>query len=190
MCAGKPQKKGMQIVYLPEKILWAVRDAGRDGICEVDIFCDASIRGEVVTFFQETFERYWSEVLDKVEALEGDCWDKDEGRRNPAYIVADDKCVRIILLDSLDIYVTEECTDGCMEGHRALKKTLRKLIRSYPDVSYEGYVGYAWFESCGSEITQYELSSQNPTGRDETDNVYDLNFPHPNSPQTQGVQGF
>ena len=163
-------------MYLHDSIIWAVCAARtapqRDGFLEVDISCNAPVREEIAAFLQETFGRYWREAQDEVES-HYELEDFGENDDDPAEVRIADEGVQLLFSRLVLSYCDGEFSDH-EYGNRALEKTLRKLLRVYPEVSYEGYIGYAWSDSHGGDVIQYELSSERPGQDIETDKVYDF----------------
>ena len=44
----------------------------------------------------------------------------------------------------------------------ALQNTLNELMEKYPNLSYDGYVCFAWTDKSGGDVIQYPISSKRP----------------------------
>ena len=143
-------------MYLHDSILWAV---GPDGVSGINILCDSSKSEEVAKFFEETFEKHWADAEDAVEEEYGDCYEKDM-EEFPVGVYVVETGVKVVF-DALtlsyadgDRIVSDEYSD------KALDKTLDDLLKTYPEVSYEGYIGFSWSDINGGDVTQYAISSK------------------------------
>lgn len=153
-------------MFLHDSILWAM---GPDGASGINIFCEESVREEVAEFFEDTFNAFWEEAEDAVAAAYGNCTEK--GCPSPMAVSVSDEGV----LASLEpLYLSFNFGDQIVSddtAEDALQNALKKLTEEYPDVSYEGYIGFQWTDIHSGDVTQYEFSSDSDSF-DETDRVY------------------
>lgn len=161
-------------MYLHDSILWALGTSGlSNGASGINIFCETSKRKEVAQFFEDTFEKFWNDAQNAVEKEYGDCYEKDEGYGAPVSVFVTDDGVSAEF-GTLDLtYQDGEYLESKGFGHKALNKSLKKLLKKYPEVSYEGYIGYYWSDCKCSDVTQYEISSERDF-RGKSDKVYDF----------------
>ena len=157
-------------MYLHDSILWAI---GPDGASGLDIYCEAEKREEIAKFFEETFEKYWSEAEDAVEEEYGDCNEKEEECGSPACVKVSETGVRVLFGPIYLSYHYGDDIESDGFADKALVKALKKLLKEYPDVTYEGYIGFRWSDTSCGDVTQYELSSKERI-YGETDKVYDF----------------
>ena len=153
-------------MWLDDKIVWAFK-----GASGLHIFCDASKREEIAEFFEETFAKYWSEAEDAVEKEFGNCDDKDSEYGSPASASVVDRGV-LVKFKYLDLRYGDGWSETEGFANKALKKSLRRLLREYPDVSYEGYCSGIFESSVSAEAWQWEFTSEDGAYND--DKVYDF----------------
>ncbi len=156
-------------MLLPESIIWCLDE---DGIGGVKIYCEDAIKKEVQTFVEDTFSEKWFDLLDQVEEEEGDCLEKEEDI-NPLTSIADSADGLFMSLDNLAIHYQETDFVSNLSGDQALESTLKELKEKYPNISYEGYVGYYYSTVKSGEVVQYTLSSDNGKSDDEN-KTYDF----------------
>lgn len=155
-------------MHLHDSILWAI---GPEGVSGVDIFCETSKSQEVVEEFEEIFVVCWNEAEDAVEAEYGDCTEKEEECDVPAEVDVTDFGVRMLCGPLYFSYRSGDEIDFNGHAEKALKRALRILLEKYPEISYEGYIGYRWSNIHCGDVTQYELSSGGENLQ-ETDKTY------------------
>ena len=154
-------------MYLHDSIVWAI---GPDGASGIIISCDDSQKEEIANFFEETFAKYWSEAQDAVEEEYGDCCEKDDECGSPAAVTVKDNGVKVMLDPLYLSYQGGDYLESEGFADKALEKALKKLVKKYPGVAYEGYIAYRWSDvSCG-DVTQYAISS----GKVQDDKTYDF----------------
>ena len=170
-------------MYLSSFLLWAIGGAKASGI---NIFCEKSKREEVADFFNEKMEKHWKEAQDVVweeygeENFDGeiegerDCYGDD----NPIIARVTDEAVFVEFVAPPQLSFSDGEFFAFEEGNEALERTLGELLREYPEISYEGYIGfrtggnYDW--SC-DVLFQCEISSHGTrVVWDETDIIYDF----------------
>ena len=94
----------------------------------------------------------------------------------PTDAFSSDGKVMVYFISRPVFYKSEDCSDVISEEANAvIEKTLVKLLREYPEVSVEGYMGFCFEIGNEKKVYQYELTSKG-TGicYDETDRVYDF----------------
>ncbi len=155
-------------MYLHESIIWSASSSDLSGIL---IHCDEAKREEISKFFDETFTRDWSDAEDAVEKEYGDCMEKDEGYGSIATVSIDDDGVLVLLGPLYLSYSNGDYIESEGFAYKALKKSLKRLINTYPEITYEGYIGYTWSDQHGGEAEQWEMSSENDSLQ-ETKKVY------------------
>lgn len=161
-------------MLLPESLVWTFDS---EGCCGVKIFCKDEEKEEIAERFEEIFNENYEEIMDLIEEDDGDCFEKDK-ELNP-FISADIMDYGLFLrFDSLAMY----CSDGDIiaqyDAGDALVLALKQIKREYPDIRYEGYVGYHWSDIHGGDVCQYELSSdsKNPKVYDFVGNALAFSF--------------
>ena len=160
---------------LPESILRTMYEMGRrKELLEISIFCEESKRDEIACFFNETMKKYWIEEEKQVEEKYG-CSNEDNNYA-PTDAFSSDGKVTVYFISRPVFYKSEDCSDVISEEANAvIEKTLVKLLREYPEVSVEGYVGYCFEIGNEKKVYQYELTSKGTEiSYDETDRVYDF----------------
>ena len=172
-------------MYLSSFLLWAIGGARASGI---NIFCEKSKREEVADFFNEKMEKHWKEAQDVVWEEYGEenlyaeyedertCYDDD----NPIIARVTDEAVFVEFVAPPQLSFSDGEFFAFEEGNEALERTLGELLREYPEISYEGYIGfragenYDWDWGC-DVLFQCEISSHGTrVVFDETDRIYDF----------------
>ena len=183
-------------MFLDYGFLWEIGGARASGI---NIFCEKSERKQVAEFFKEKMEIHWKEAQDIVWEQYGpeSKWKKEQDRFNKINESAPDEVVDCydmknptsVCVTNKGVFVKFKATlvldysksiggvkGTVIEGKEALEKTLNELLSEYPEISYDGYVG---FESTHADLDhcvfQCEISSkENRVVFDETDRIYDF----------------
>ncbi len=135
------------------------------------IRCEESKREEIAKFFEENFEKDWSDAMDAVEEEYGDCMEKEDECGSIATVSITEDGVLVLLGPLYLSYDNGDYIESEGFAYKALKKSLKRLINNFPDVSYEGYIGYTWSDQHGGEAEQWEISSDSDSPQ-ETDKVY------------------
>ena len=160
---------------LPESILRTMYEMERrKELLEISIFCEESKRDEIACFFNETMKKYWIEAEKQVE--EKYSCNNEDNNYAPTDAFSSDGKVMVYFISRPVFYKSEDCSDVISEEANAvIEKTLVKLLREYPEVSVEGYMGFCFEIGNEKKVYQYELTSKG-TGicYDETDRVYDF----------------
>ena len=156
-------------MILDEGIFWSLYDC--DSISGLKIFCEDSMKEEIKNFFKETFLEEWNLLLDQVEEKYGNCVEKDKDILQPFSISDFDKGIFISFDSFLISYDNGDVFAADVSGDTALKMTLEKLEKKYPNISYEGYIGYRYLEPNGGNIVQYTISSDK---KKDENKVYDF----------------
>ena len=160
---------------LPESILRTMYEMERrKELLEISIFCEESKRDEIACFFNETMKKYWIEAEKQVEEKYG-CNNEDNNYA-PTDAFSSDGKVMVYFISRPVFYKSEDCSDVISEEANAvIEKTLVKLLREYPEVSVEGYMGFCVEIENEKKVYQYELTSKGTEiSYDETDRVYDF----------------
>ncbi len=160
---------------LPESILRTMYEMERrKELLEISIFCEESKRDEIACFFNVTMKKYWIEAEKQVEEKYG-CNNEDNNYA-PTDAFSSDGKVMVYFISRPVFYKSEDCSDVISEEANAvIEKTLVKLLREYPEVSVEGYMGFCFEIGNEKKVYQYELTSKGTEiCYDETDRVYDF----------------
>ena len=161
---------------LPESILWTMDQINSEDLLGIYILCEESKRKEIAISFNENMDRYWREAKEEVEKEYG--WYNSDNNYSPAIAggFSREKGVFVRFYSIPIFYAPDEQSDMVAENaNAAIEKTLVKLLREYPEVSVEGYMGFCFEIGNEKKVYQYELTSKG-TGicYDETDRVYDF----------------
>ena len=182
---------------LPENIVWAVYRSGRyDELNIIYVYCDESKRETIVKLIKEKYlDYYTSTVRDEIKSCKS--WDDEDPiliklgeEEDPFYDGFEDEfgmdIAKLKLENVLDLttvhdglvlrpkYLSVSIEDGDIyhAGDINPFKILKKILKGYRDVYYEGYIGYTWTDKHDGEAEQYEYSSKTRSYK-ETDKVYD-----------------
>lgn len=160
---------------LPESILRTMYEMERrKELLEISIFCEESKRDEIACFFNETMKKYWIEAEKQVE--EKYSCNNEDNNYAPTDAFSSDGKVMVYFISRPVFYKSEDCSDVISEEANAvIEKTLVKLLREYPEVSVEGYMGFCFEIGNEKKVYQYELTSKGTEiSYGETDRVYDF----------------
>lgn len=161
---------------LPESILWTMDQINSEDLLGIYILCEESKRKEIAISFNENMDRYWREAKEEVEKEYG--WYNSDNNYSPAIAggFSREKGVFVRFYSIPIFYAPDEQSDMVAENaNAAIEKTLVKLLREYPEISVEGYIGYCFRFENGGEAYQYELTSKGTEiSYGETDRVYDF----------------
>ena len=151
-------------MHLPENLIDALNFYQ---ISSIEFECEPNIANNALTYFKSMFENEWNAAIYKVNDELGESDD-----------VGVPMCSKItehgfsVSFEPLDIpYCNGEYCDN-EYGNEALNKALLMLKEQYPDIKYEGYIGYAWSDVHGGESIEYTLSSDDD-GVETAPKLYD-----------------
>lgn len=152
---------------LSESLVWALESYDISG---VKVMCETAVRDEASKYFLDEFKTKWNEALDKVEEENGNCETKEEGYF-PASVKTTDYGF-FIEAGALEIRFAFGNYYDLERGVEAFENALKTMKTKYPEVEYEGYIGYPVSDVHGGEAFQWELSSLK--GNKNEDVVYDF----------------
>lgn len=156
-------------MILDESIFCSLNDC--DSISGLKIFCEDSKKEEIKDFFKKTFSEEWYILLNQVEEKYKNCIEKDNNILQPFSISDFDKGIFVSFDNLLISYDNGDVFAADVSGDIALKRTLEKLEKKYPNISYEGYIGYRYSEPNGGNIVQYTVSSDK---KKDENKIYDF----------------
>lgn len=87
--------------------------------------------------------------------------EKEEGCGSIATVSVVEDGVKVILGPLYLSYQDGDYIESSGYATKALEKSLKRLLKKYPDVSYEGYIAYRWSDVHCGEAEQWEISSNN-----------------------------
>ena len=141
---------------------------GADGVGEVRFFCEENLRNEVRKYILSMFKRHWTKAMKAFsEDLDLGWFDEDadedediqeeiEENSAPAIATVTDYGVSLRFFGPLTLSANDG--DDVLPTD-ALPSTLKNFDKKYPNVSYEGYFGYEWWDTHGSDVAQGEYAS-------------------------------
>lgn len=155
-------------MLLPESVLWGLEPI--DTQSGVRIYCKDSEKSDIIVQFTATFVKKWDDLLDQVEEDMGSCQEK-ENEYCPFESAIETDYGVFVSLTGMAIYNTEGQTMAEVSGDQALEETLKEIKATYPEITYDGYIGYVWSDFSGGDVVQYELQSE---GESTENKVYDF----------------
>lgn len=146
-----------------------------EGHSGINLFCAENELDSVKGFFLDRFKEEYNNLLNFVESTFGDCSEKEDDYNPIEGIVLNGTSV-CVLLGNLDLHYRDySCRPivgtKIITGDDALENTIDALKKQFPDIRYEGYIGYFISDAKYGEPYQYELSSEKTI---ETGKSYDF----------------
>ena len=144
-------------MHIPDSFILTMGD---DGCTAVKIYCEEELREEIAVRFTQVFNEKYEELMDLIEEEENGCYEKEEGL-NPFKGARITDYGVFLPFNALSMY-----GDGwgdnisLHDAGEAMEAALKIIKREYPWIRYEGYVAYCWSDVHGSDICQYEISSE------------------------------
>lgn len=153
-------------MLLSNSLVWALENYDISGI---KVFCDEALQTEISEWFMEDFRSRWEDALEKVEEEYGDC----ESKEKEYFPIEVDKTEYGFFISVFPLEI-RYCWGDYYEpeyGYEAFNNSLEELKVKYPEVEYEGYLGYPVCDVRAGEIYQCEISS---TGKRNPNKCYDF----------------
>ncbi len=139
-------------MWLSESLVSALE--GYD-ISGVKVYCETSIREEVKNYFLADYATRWNDAKKAVEQEYGDCYSDEL----PATVYDKDYGF-FISVGELELRYCGGDFYDLTYGPKAFDKALKSMKEKYPDIEYEGYIGYILSDRRSGEASQSEVSSK------------------------------
>lgn len=143
-------------MLLSESLVWALEEYDFSG---VKVLCEKSICDNVANLFMEDFSNRWDDVLDNVEQEYGEC----DPIEVPIEIFKKDYGF-FICVGALDVRYDDGDFYDLTYSYKALEAALKRMKKSFPQIEYEGYIGYPVSDIHAGEAVQWEMSTKNGSG--------------------------
>ena len=122
----------------------------------IKVFCDQSKREEISNYFIEKYNVLWLEALQKTEEKYGNV----EKTKLPAKVTLEDYGFFVVLGALETRYSYGDFYDYDF-GFNAFDKAIKEMKAKYPDIEYEGYIGYVLADTKSGEPIQINVFSKN-----------------------------
>ncbi len=123
-------------------------------ISGVNVFCDDSIRGDVKSYFLSVYTNRWNRAKKLAEQKYGDC-----ASDNIPIEIFDKEYGFLISVGELEIrYCCGDFYDAEL-GYMAFENALKSMKAKYPQIDYDGYIGYILSDRRYGEAVQWEITS-------------------------------
>lgn len=155
-------------MYIPDCLVWAMDE---DGCTAVKVYCEEQLREVIAARFTEVFNEDYGKIIDLVEELNGNCYEKDEGM-NPFKGAQVTSYGVFLPFNTLALFCGDGDNLAVYNACEALDNALKAIKREYPAISYEGYVAYWWTDVRDGDTCQYAISSKKK--KDKRDVIYDF----------------
>ena len=136
------------------------------------LFCDETDKQQIEEEFLELAEKEFRKLGEEVNEQYEDAIDLDEDLY--CELQATEYGLLIKLTDPA-VYMYDGDTVAEFGIDTVVLNVLKELQKKYSSITYKGYIAYAWSDSRGGEVRQYEVDSQaNPQIISENGNtIYD-----------------
>lgn len=142
--------------------LWILSNAGMDGQSRIEFKTDKKTAIKASNAFQTVFRKKWDNEIRKLtSACEEDVNDFIEEfwyYRNPISVILVEEGFNITI-SPLNLLCDENGTLA-LNGDCILTSTIDWFRKEYPDMKFDGYVGYPFSNRQYGEITEFSVSSE------------------------------
>lgn len=128
---------------------------------QIDIYCERSMRKEIMDFFRDSLEKEHANTLDAFRKEYGNCTSKRLSPMKAGVNITE--LGFSVYFEGLFLYYEKDGDEyrGDIDGVRSVNDALLILKEEYPDVEYEGYIAEIWADVNGGGVGQWEFSSKN-----------------------------
>lgn len=149
-------------------VLYALGDADVNVSC-INFHCDDTVAETAKDYFEKAFKKEWDatelshfsdeeEWKEYIEDTSDMYYDGDEEARYPIKVFST-KDGFAAEISSLAMDVTDGVT--YYDEPNTLFDALARFQKEYPDIPFEGYVGYMMIDEHGSDVNEFTVSSEN-----------------------------
>lgn len=145
-------------MLIPNSLMRAISEYASTLTCFY-VYCTPEECDEIAGFLKKEFDQEWNKALDEAEKVYGECDQKESGY-NPLKSIRTTENGIELLFGNLAVYYEDELRALRPNGEDALDKVILSLNERYPEIRYDGYIGYSWADEEGGENVQREITSE------------------------------